>query len=271
MASVDLAQRATRLPGRTRGVLFFAFAFAVMADPVSSVAYAIEAALRALGGHLEPPAPDDGAGDRADRPGHGQLLAAGTRLPAGWRVSGGSRPRVRRAVVVPSHRRPDCRLRAHHRHFDRGRRQRPDRLHPAAGTGAYPACTRPGGRRCRPDVVRSWRALGLRRDDLSVPCGVDRRLVARLGQPTRHPWSCRDHPLGQSRAGRRHPGFPSRHGLGDGHGGSGDVDRAARPARQLGPFALRPGNTRPDDRHRRGAHDGAHRAGRAPARRHPAR
>ena len=38
---------------RRRGLLFFAFAFAVMADPVSSVAYAIEAALRALGGHLE--------------------------------------------------------------------------------------------------------------------------------------------------------------------------------------------------------------------------
>jgi hypothetical protein len=34
-------------------VLFLAFAFAVMADPVSSVAYAIEAALRALNGHLE--------------------------------------------------------------------------------------------------------------------------------------------------------------------------------------------------------------------------
>jgi amino acid transporter len=33
--------------------LFFAFAFAVMADPVSSVAYSIEAALRALNGHLE--------------------------------------------------------------------------------------------------------------------------------------------------------------------------------------------------------------------------
>jgi hypothetical protein len=31
-------------------VLFFAFAFAVIADPVSSVAYAIEAALRALHG-----------------------------------------------------------------------------------------------------------------------------------------------------------------------------------------------------------------------------
>lgn len=33
--------------------LFFGFAFAVMADPVSSVAYAVEAALRALDGHLE--------------------------------------------------------------------------------------------------------------------------------------------------------------------------------------------------------------------------
>jgi hypothetical protein len=37
---------------RGKPILFFAFAFAVMADPVSSVAYAIEAALRALGGHL---------------------------------------------------------------------------------------------------------------------------------------------------------------------------------------------------------------------------
>ncbi len=35
-----------------RGVLLVAFAFTVMADPVSSVAYAIEAALRALGGNL---------------------------------------------------------------------------------------------------------------------------------------------------------------------------------------------------------------------------
>jgi amino acid transporter len=40
--------------GRTprRSVLFFTFAFAVIADPVSSVAYAIEAALRALHGDL---------------------------------------------------------------------------------------------------------------------------------------------------------------------------------------------------------------------------
>ncbi|MDF9816639.1 amino acid permease [Streptomyces sp. SPB162] len=38
--------------GPRRSVLFFAFAFAVIADPVSSVAYAIEAALRALDGDL---------------------------------------------------------------------------------------------------------------------------------------------------------------------------------------------------------------------------
>src|SRR5690242_15817280 len=37
---------------RSRPVLLGAFAFAVMGDPVSSVAYAIEAALRALGGDL---------------------------------------------------------------------------------------------------------------------------------------------------------------------------------------------------------------------------
>ncbi|WP_202813129.1 APC family permease [Mycolicibacterium llatzerense] len=36
----------------SRPILLLAFAFAVMADPVSSVAYAIEAALRALGGDL---------------------------------------------------------------------------------------------------------------------------------------------------------------------------------------------------------------------------
>jgi hypothetical protein len=52
VASVDsIAVRPAR--SRTlRTALFFGFAFAIMADPVSSVAYAIEAALRALGGHL---------------------------------------------------------------------------------------------------------------------------------------------------------------------------------------------------------------------------
>jgi hypothetical protein len=46
------ARRARIFKQPPKALLFFAFAFAVMADPVSSVAYAIEAALRALGGHL---------------------------------------------------------------------------------------------------------------------------------------------------------------------------------------------------------------------------
>jgi hypothetical protein len=52
MEAVDSTAMRPAFVRRARGVLFFAFAFAVMADPVSSVAYAIEAALRALGGHL---------------------------------------------------------------------------------------------------------------------------------------------------------------------------------------------------------------------------
>jgi hypothetical protein len=38
---------------QSRPILLIAFAFAVMGDPVSSVVYAIEAALRVLEGHLE--------------------------------------------------------------------------------------------------------------------------------------------------------------------------------------------------------------------------
>jgi hypothetical protein len=52
MATVDSVAGRLPLARRGKAILFFAFAFAVMADPVSSVAYAIEAALRALGGHL---------------------------------------------------------------------------------------------------------------------------------------------------------------------------------------------------------------------------
>jgi Amino acid permease len=53
VASLDTPARLVRTTTRrARGFLFFAFAFAVMADPVSSVAYAVEAPLRALGGHL---------------------------------------------------------------------------------------------------------------------------------------------------------------------------------------------------------------------------
>jgi hypothetical protein len=54
LASPDTITWRARFVGRPgKRILFFAFAFAVMADPVSSVAYAIEAALRALNGHLD--------------------------------------------------------------------------------------------------------------------------------------------------------------------------------------------------------------------------
>ena len=46
------ARRAVRRGFSAKPVLFVAFAFAVMADPVSSVAYTIEASLRSLNGHL---------------------------------------------------------------------------------------------------------------------------------------------------------------------------------------------------------------------------
>jgi hypothetical protein len=49
----DTAARPGTVRARlTRALLFTGFAFAVMADPVSSVAYTIEASLRALDGHL---------------------------------------------------------------------------------------------------------------------------------------------------------------------------------------------------------------------------
>jgi hypothetical protein len=57
MAKTVPASRARVLPlpavrGVSRALLLVGFAFAVMADPVSSVAYTIEASLRALHGHL---------------------------------------------------------------------------------------------------------------------------------------------------------------------------------------------------------------------------
>jgi hypothetical protein len=50
--SVASAESHRRRPLSAGGLLFVAFAFTVMADPVSSIAYAIEAALRRLDGNL---------------------------------------------------------------------------------------------------------------------------------------------------------------------------------------------------------------------------
>jgi hypothetical protein len=55
--------------------------FAVMADPVLSVAYAIEAPLRALGGHLNLLLATIAPGGRDHRAGHAELPAACPRVP----------------------------------------------------------------------------------------------------------------------------------------------------------------------------------------------
>ena len=81
----------------TRPVLLLAFAFAVMGDPVSSVAYAIEAALRALDGRLALLLPTMGIVVGiialvianyhrlvARFPGGGDAAAAGTAFGEGW-------------------------------------------------------------------------------------------------------------------------------------------------------------------------------------------
>jgi hypothetical protein len=81
----------------SRPVLLIAFAFAVMGDPVSSVAYAIEAALRALDGRLDLLIPTMGLVVAiialvivnyhrliARFPGGGDAAAAGTAFGEGW-------------------------------------------------------------------------------------------------------------------------------------------------------------------------------------------
>ena len=95
--SAILAMHALRRLLSTRPVLLLAFAFAVMGDPVSSVAYAIEAALRALDGRLALLLPTMGivvgiiALVIANRhrlvarfPGGGDAAAAGTAFGEGW-------------------------------------------------------------------------------------------------------------------------------------------------------------------------------------------
>ena len=95
----------SRLSRRTRALLFFGFAFAVMADPVSSVAYAIEAALRALHGHLGLLLPTMGIVIGIIglvTLNYWQLVRA---FPGGRRIAGGRWPSIWRGVVVPADRR----------------------------------------------------------------------------------------------------------------------------------------------------------------------
>jgi hypothetical protein len=96
-ASGSTSNRALRRRLSSRPVLLLAFAFTVMGDPVSSVAYAIEAALRALGGDLALLLPTMaivvaiiglviGNYHRlvARFPGGGDAAAAGTAFGDGW-------------------------------------------------------------------------------------------------------------------------------------------------------------------------------------------
>jgi hypothetical protein len=89
--------RALRRLLASRSVLLLAFAFAVMGDPVSSVAYAIEAALRALDGRLALLVPTMAIVVAiiglvianyhrlvARFPGGGDAAAAGTAFGEGW-------------------------------------------------------------------------------------------------------------------------------------------------------------------------------------------
>ena len=76
----DTSRRGVRAAFHSRPILLLAFAFAVMADPVSSVAYAIEAALRALHGDLGLCA-GDGARRGDHRAGDHQLPPAGPGSP----------------------------------------------------------------------------------------------------------------------------------------------------------------------------------------------
>jgi cytochrome c biogenesis protein CcdA len=89
----------------TEAVLFLAFGFTIMADPVSSVAYTIEASLRALHGNLGLLMATQliVLGDHLA--GRRELLAAGGAVPSGRRLSGGSRSGVRHGVGVRSDRR----------------------------------------------------------------------------------------------------------------------------------------------------------------------
>ena len=230
-----LSLRVRGISRRAAAVLFFAFAFAVMADRVSSVAYAIEAALRALGGHLELLLPTMGLviGLIAlVTLNYWQLVRGVSR---GRRIAGGRRPGVRRAVDVPADRRAGGRLRAHDRDLDRRGRQRADRLRPRRsrrrGSRSRSRCS------SRSSPALTWFGHGGRlvfaRDDLPL----HRRLRSRCWRSagsirTTSARQRPDHPLGEPGAGRRDPRLPGRDGAGHRDRGAGDLDRPARPARQ---------------------------------------
>ena len=197
-----------------------------MADPVSSVAYAIEAALRRCTGTSGLLLPAMGlvvAIIALVIVNYHQLVAP---VPGGRRRGRGGGQGVRRGVGVRADRRADRRLRADDRDQRRGRRIGADRLPSGRCAGADPARAGAAGARRRADLVRSFRPGDLRRDDARVrrrpasPCwsaacsapvaNVGRDHRTRAGTPrrsrccSRSRWRWRS-PPGSRRRRRRSP------------------------------------------------------------------
>ena len=167
----------------SRPVLLIAFAFAVMADPVSSVAYAIEAALRALHGNLGLLLPAMGlvvAIIALVITNYHQLVA---RFPEG----GGAAAAAGRAfgegwAFVPIGA-LDRRLRADDRDQRSGRGLGDDRLRPGARVGADPARAAVAVVRRRADLVWASRAGDLRVMTLAFVAAGVAVLVGGLSAP----------------------------------------------------------------------------------------
>jgi hypothetical protein len=214
-----------------RSVLFFGFAFAVMADPVSSVAYAIEAALRALHGHLDllfvTMALVIGVIAlvttnywflvRRFPRGGGDAEAAGRAFGVAWAFP------VIGALIVD--------FDSDDLDLDLGGVERDHRLRSGARGLADPAGACPAGGSRGGYLVRARRQSRLRDVHDALPSRHrrrPRRRVRRTAWPRHEP--C--HGEREPGARRWHPRLPGRHGPGDRFRGAVDVDRAARPARR---------------------------------------
>ena len=236
-----------------------------MADPASSVAYAIEAALGALDGDPREPGPHHGPRRRDDRRRRGELPPARRAVPAGRRRSGGARGRVRRGLGVPAVGRAPRRLHPDDRRELRRGSVGVDRLRAGARRLAGTARPRPGSARGRRLPARPPRTNRPRDGDARLP-------RARRGRD--RPGSLASPGTGGAPArGRRPPSPPSLlamplgMALATGAEALSNRDRPARGARRPGTPALRPAHDLGHARGGRPPHAGDCRPGGSPRRR----
>ena len=164
-------------------LLSFAPVPTVLADPVSSLASSIKAALRALHGHLGPLSTIGIAVDHPVAPGYWQLVpsrmvAARLRHRADRSLTNRRSRRSEPCRSEPAHR-----SRADDRYLDRRRGQRDHRLLAGAGVDRIPIALALTALVARPDLIRTPSAEDLRDDDRAVhrlPSGGAR---ARLDYP----------------------------------------------------------------------------------------